>query len=193
MTPSPIDLKLIPKVLSHKFCHHTDRSIVSFPRPHYITNITVLRYNPTQSWSIHLTTKNKKIETIFPLKHKSILEDTIFQALQLNQFLESMSQTSWAVSLWAIILLVSDVVVILFLCFFLHATNPESMWWVVYIKLQSSIHLSVASKRSAEDGSRTCNAASTCWDIKTNNPNAPSGTYWITSPPTYAAFQAYCE
>lgn len=43
------------------------------------------------------------------------------------------------------------------------------------------------------DGSSSLTAAASCWEIKQNNPAAPSGTYWLWTPQMSTPAQFYCD
>lgn len=43
------------------------------------------------------------------------------------------------------------------------------------------------------DGSSSHTAAASCWEIKQNNPEAPSGAYWLWTPQMSAPAQFYCD
>lgn len=43
------------------------------------------------------------------------------------------------------------------------------------------------------DGLSSVTAAASCWEIKQNNPKAPSGTYWLWTPQMSAPAQFYCD
>ncbi|MBN9613878.1 MAG: hypothetical protein J0H64_10595, partial [Actinobacteria bacterium] len=43
------------------------------------------------------------------------------------------------------------------------------------------------------DGLTQASAAASCWEIKQNTPNAPSGVYWLATPALGGAQQFYCD
>ncbi|RIX26627.1 fibrinogen-like YCDxxxxGGGW domain-containing protein [Amnibacterium setariae] len=45
----------------------------------------------------------------------------------------------------------------------------------------------------APDGSSTARAAASCWEVKQNAPDAPSGIYWLYTPALTAPQQFYCD
>ena len=55
------------------------------------------------------------------------------------------------------------------------------------------VTLPVSSSTPVADGTSIDHAAASCWEIRKNDPSAPSGTYWLWTPTMMAPEQFHCD
>ncbi len=79
-------------------------------------------------------------------------------------------------------------------------SRPRTVTTLIASVLVALSGFGVASPASAAtpvlpmpDGLTEASAAASCWEIKQNSPNAPSGVYWLATPALGAPEQFYCD